>query len=379
MHLARFFLLSVFISIASLVLAAENAEQAQEDLDAINSAISDISNWLQEASSRQSSAEQQLEAAALEVTQVTQAMTSLENTIAEKQNELIDLQTRQSSITEEISEQQTLLQQAIRVAYITNDQSFLKMLLNQEDFSESSRMLYYSRVFSEAQTAKIENYQASLIELAEVNDNLSMTLAGLNEEQTQLQLQSAELINAQENRATALVRVNAEIAERNSELENLEVSQAEISALIEEIRRAMEGVTSFADVPPFENSRGELPPPTSGQITSRFGSSYGDGNLIRQGIMFGAELGTPIQAVHAGRIVFSDWLRGSGLLVIVDHGEGYMSLYGSNQSLAKQAGEWVDVGDVIATSGNGGATNRPGLYFEIRHRGEAQNPASWLR
>ena len=379
MHLARFFLISVFLTVASLVLAAENAEQAQEDLDAINSAIADINNWLAEASRRQSSAEQRLQSAALEVTQITQAMSSLENAIIEKQIELVDLQTQQNVVTEEISEQQILLQQAIRLAYITSDQSFLKMLLNQEDISESSRMLYYSRVFSEAQTAKIGNYQASLIELGEINDNLSTTLTGLNAEQTQLRLQSEELKGAQENRESALARVNAEISERSNELENLEVSQSEIAALLEEIRRAMEGVTSFADVPPFENVRGDLPPPTSGPITSQFGSRYGDGNLTRQGIMFGAAPGTPIQTVHAGRIVFSDWLRGSGLLVIVDHGEGYMSLYGSNQSLAKQAGDWVDVGDVIATSGDGVASSRPGLYFEIRHRGEAQNPATWLR
>ena len=379
MHLIRFFLLIIIFSTTSFVLAAESAKQALQDLDSINSAIAEIDDWLETASNRQSGAEKNLEEATREVAQVTQAMSSLESVIAEKQGELIDLQAHQNSIAKEISTQQILLQQAIRLAYITSDQSFLKILLNQEDFSESSRMLYYSRLFSEAQTAKIENYQASLIELATVNGNLSTTLIRLNEQQTQLNFQTTELTKARENRASALARVNREIAERNSALQNLEVSQAEIEALLEEIRRAMEGVTSFADVPPFEDARGELPLPTAGQITSQFGSRYGDGNLTRQGIMFSTQSGSPILAVHAGRVVFSDWLRGSGLLVIIDHGDGYMSLYGSNQSLAKRAGEWVDKGEVIATSGDNGIINRPGLYFEIRHRGEAQNPSSWLR
>jgi len=149
MHLTRFFLLSIIFSTTSFVLAAESAKQALQDLDSINSAIAEIDDWLETASNRQSGAEKKLEEATREVAQVTQAMSSLESVIAEKQDELIDLQAHQNSISKEISTQQILLQRAIRLAYITNDQSFLKILLNQENFSESSRMLYYSRLFSE--------------------------------------------------------------------------------------------------------------------------------------------------------------------------------------------------------------------------------------
>ena len=123
-----------------------------------------------------------------------------------------------------------------------------------------------------------------------------------------------------------------------------------------------------------------------GQLINPFGSRYGDCELRRQGITIEVSEGTPVQAVHSGRVVFSDWLRDSGLLVIVDHGQGYMSLYGANQALSKQAGDWVGAGDIVSTSGiaNELAGNREnsqtrlGIYFEIRHHGEAQDPAQWL-
>ncbi|NKB33356.1 MAG: peptidoglycan DD-metalloendopeptidase family protein [Pseudomonadales bacterium] len=366
-------------SLASSLYGAEQVEQTQQELDSINSAISEISNWLDDASDRQSSAEQQLREAELEVTRVSQAISVLENTVAERETELSNLQAQQATLRSNIETGQTLLSQAIRMAYLSNDQNFVKILLNQEDISESSRMLHYSRVFSDSQINKIESYRNSLNELERVNESLAVTFNELNTQQQQLLSEAEALNDAKENRAGALSALNQDIATRNDELASLESSQAELAALLEEIRRAMEGVTSFADVPPFADERGSLPFPLEGSIATRFGSAYGDGNLIRQGITITAPIGSQVQGVHAGRVVFSDWLRGSGLLVIVDHGNGYMSLYGRNQTLALPAGEWVDVGDTIATSGDGGSSGNAGLYFEIRYRGEAQNPQNWLR
>lgn len=357
----------------------ENLDQSQQELESITTAISSITNWLEEASSQQSVAEQELREAELEVTRISRAINELETAATENQTELIQLQSQQQSLREQVENDRATLQQAIRVAYLTNDQSFLKILLNNEDISESTRMLHYSRVFSETQLSKIASYEATLEELASIDAALSATLAELNNQQQQLQNQASSFEAAKEERSRALVTLNNEIAARNSELTDLENNQAQLEALIAEIRRAMEGVTSFADVPPFTDARGSLPLPVSGSISTPFGSRYGDGNLTRQGITISAETGTPVQAVHAGRVVFSDWLRGSGLLVIVDHGNGYLSLYGANQSLAQEAGDWVDVGDVIATSGDGGPQGSPGIYFEIRHEGQAQNPQNWLR
>lgn len=371
------FLLSAFLT--STGFAAEEIELTQQELDSVNSAISDIQSWLVDASSRQTAAETQLREAELEVTRVSHSIAQIESVVATKQSELVALQEQQTQVNNRLETDRDLLRQAIRIAYLTNDQSFLKTLLNQEDIGESSRMLHYSRVFSDTQLARINSYRNALVELEQVNQSLTVTLNELNEQQLALQNEAAALSDAKEDRKTALAALNDDIAARNTELEDLESNQVELEALLAEIRRAMEGIISFADVPPFADARGSLPPPLAGPITTGFGSRYGDGNLVRQGITIAATEGTPVQAVHAGRIVFSDWFRGSGLLVILDHGNGYMSLYGANQALTQQAGEWVDAGETIATSGDGGSSGTAGLYFEIRYRGEAQNPQNWLR
>ena len=126
--------------------------------------------------------------------------------------------------------------------------------------------------------------------------------------------------------------------------------------------------------------------PVPGQLINPFGSRYGDGDLSRRGITIAVSKGTPVQAIHPGRVVFSDWLRGTVLLVIIDHGQGYMSLYGSNQALSKQTGDWVDAGDIVSTSGianelagnRENSQTRPGIYFEIRLHGKPQDPAQWF-
>ena len=140
----------------------------------------------------------------------------------------------------------------------------------------------------------------------------------------------------------------------------------------------MEGVRSFADVPPFASAKGRLTQPLNGRFSSRFGERYGDGNLSRQGITIQAETGTPVRAVHAGLVVFADWLRGSGLLVIIDHGQGFLSLYGGNEALSAIAGNWVDAGDILSTSGTSISSGVDGLYFEIRRNGQPQDPNPWF-
>ncbi|MFT4863166.1 MAG: septal ring factor EnvC (AmiA/AmiB activator), partial [Pseudohongiellaceae bacterium] len=183
---------------------------------------------------------------------------------------------------------------------------------------------------------------------------------------------------ARQHSATVVAQLRSRIKTRADELEQLEMNQAELQRLIEEIRQAMEGIRSFDDVPSFQAAKGKLPMPIAGTITSRFGQQYGSGSLVRQGITLAVEPGSSVRAIHAGHVVFADWLRGSGLLVIIDHGNGFMSLYGGNESLSASPGVWVDVGDVVATSGQSASNSEPGLYFEIRQRGQPLDPGPWL-
>ena len=133
----------------------------------------------------------------------------------------------------------------------------------------------------------------------------------------------------------------------------------------------------IADSEPFEDMRGRLPWPVNGDLLASFGSVRGGSGLPRQGALIAAATGQPVRAVHRGRVAYADWLRGFGLLLIVDHGDGFMSLYGHNETLVRDTGDWVESAEIIATAGDSGGYAEPSLYFEIRRDGKPVDPGRW--
>ena len=381
-------LLSVCIGLwaAAPIHAAENPEHPQQELAAVGEAIAAIQIWLVEANSKQSEALQSLQQADLQISDLSRSLTVAQTALAETESEQASLSEQADELNARKAAQSKILEQSLRTTYMAGNQSAIELLLNQEDFSGSARMLHYHRLFTQAQLERIASFQETLHEITENNLNLESKAADLNEERQVLSNTLQSLSESKLQRQLALGQLRTEIAARNSELEQLEIDQAQLQELIEEISRAVADIPAALRRSPFAAQLGKLPMPVTGEIVERFGSRYGEGNLTRQGITIAVSEGTPVQAIHPGRVVFSDWLRGTGLLVIVDHGEGYMSLYGANQALSKQPGDWVDVGDILATSGRaneltGSGGNSPtaqGMYFEIRYHGEAQNPSRWF-
>lgn len=259
-------------------------------------------------------------------------------------------------------------------------------MLNQEEFSKSARILHYHKTFTQAQFDIIASFRKTFDEIQAVNQKIQSNTNDLKNEKLMLRNALQAVNDSKIKRELALTQLRADITSRGAQLDQLEIDQGQLQALIEQINRAVAEISAAAQHFPFDSLHSKLLMPVAWQLINLFGSRYGDGDLSRQGITIEVSEGTPVQAVHSGRVVFSDWLRGSGLLVIVDHGQGYMSLYGANQALSKQAGDWVGAGDIVSASGiaNGLAGNRensqtrPGIYFEIRHHGEAQDPAQWL-
>lgn len=366
--------------------AAENSEEAQAELAALGNAIGEIQSWLTEAKSTQSEELQSLQQADLQISTLSQSVTTNEAALAATESEITSLSLQADQLSIEKAAQSKILEQAIRTAYMAGNQSAIELLLNQEDISKSARMLHYHRLFTQAQLDSIASFQETLDEVQAVNQELESNAAELEEEQLALSNSLQSLNDSKIERELALNQLRADIASRSSQLEQLEIDQVQLQELIEQINRAVADIPAAMQRAPFDSQLGKLPMPVAGQITDRFGSRYGEGDLTRQGITIAVSEGTPVQAIHPGRVVFSDWLRGTGLLVIVDHGQGFMSLYGANQALSKQAGDWVDAGDIVSTSGmaneltgnRGNSQSRPGMYFEIRHHGEAQDPAQWF-
>ncbi|MGB1847558.1 MAG: murein hydrolase activator EnvC family protein [Pseudohongiellaceae bacterium] len=364
---------------AGVVAAAQEREQAERDLSEVSAAIADIQAWLQQATTRETEQESALRETQLALSDAQQALAEQTQALAAARAEQQSLQQQSRELLASKREQEQVLAALLRHAYINRKDNALKSLLNAESLSEGARQLQYTRYLSEFQLDRIETFNATLSELAALDAEVAQNLSLMDRQQQQAIRLENELEQARESQTAALAELRNSIASRSSAMTQLETQQSELQQLIEEITRALEGVSSFAQIMPLADSRGRLPPPVDEPVAHAFGATYGGGSLVRKGLSYAPNPGNPVRAVHAGRVVFADWLRGSGLLIVLDHGQGYMSLYGHNEALTVNGGDWVDAGEVLARSGINSSDRTAGLYFEIRRNGEPQDPTAWLR
>ncbi len=364
---------------AGVVAAAQEREQAERDLSEVSAAIADIQAWLQQATTRETEQESALRETQLALSDAQQALAEQTQALAAARAEQQSLQQQSRELLASKREQEQVLAALLRHAYINRKDNALKSLLNAESLSEGARQLQYTRYLSEFQLDRIETFNATLSELAALDTEVAQNLSLMARQQQQAIRLENELEQARESQTAALAEIRNSIASRSSAMTQLETQQSELQQLIEEITRALEGVSSFAQIMPLADSRGRLPPPVDEPVAHAFGATYGGGSLVRKGLSYAPNPGNPVRAVHAGRVVFADWLRGSGLLIVLDHGQGYMSLYGHNEALTVNGGDWVDAGEVLARSGINSSDRTAGLYFEIRRNGEPQDPTAWLR
>lgn len=364
---------------AGVFAAAQEREQAERDLSEVSAAIADIQAWLQQAATRETEQESALRETQLALSDAQQALAEQTQALAAARVEQQSLQQQSRELLASKREQEQVLAALLRHAYINRKDNALKSLLNAESLSEGARQLQYTRYLSEFQLDRIETFNAILSELAALDAEVAQNLSLMVRQQQQAIRLENELEQARESQTAALAELRNSIASRSSAMTQLETQQSELQQLIEEITRALEGVSSFDQITPLADSRSKLPPPVDEPVAHAFGASYGGGSLVRKGLSYAPNPGNPVRAVHAGRVVFADWLRGSGLLIVLDHGQGYMSLYGHNEALTVNGGDWVDAGEVLARSGVNSSDRTAGLYFEIRRNGEPQDPTAWLR
>lgn len=357
---------------------ADEREEAEAELAAVETAISEIRQWL-------NSAERELDAEETALREITDRLRRNEQRIAENRTAIADteaeretLQQQEQHLEARLLEQEAVVASALRASWISGNDSLLKVLLNQQDPGVAPRMLRYYQDFNQSRLEQIRLYQQDLQALSDTREAIAQRSEQLGQSNQQLQAQLESLAEDRAAQEQAITDLQTAMSGRDRELEELMADREALQALIEEIRRIVIDIPAAEDLAPISEARGELPWPLQGPVLSAFGARYSDGNMVRQGLIIGAEEGSPVRAVHHGRVVFADWLRGSGLLVVVDHGEGYISLYARNASLNKEAGEWVNRGEPVGTAGSDAGTGSPGLYFEIRHNGQALDPVNWF-
>lgn len=352
---------------------------SQAELARLEESIALVEQWLEQANRSRPAHEQRLQAIEQQVAALDQSMAATRAVIADNQAELGHLQEESAGLALSVGEQEALVDRILRAAYMEGRANYFKLLLGQDDPALATRMLYYYRVLNRDRLAGLQAFR-NLLDQTEANRRqLAATQAVLDAEQAALATQLEDLQRAREERQATLAALDEEIGQRGSEREKLLADREALDTLVEEAVLAVEGFPPPGSRLPFSGQKGSLPWPGQGGLRTRFGERYGNGELQYQGITIAAEAGAPVRAVHAGRVVFANWLRGAGLLLIIDHGDGYLSLYGSNQRLDREAGAAVEAGEVIALAGDSGGRDESGIYFEIRYNGRPQNPMDWLR
>ncbi len=297
------------------------------------------------------------------------------------ERKLQDLKTQAARNRDQIEAQRRQLGRQMRTAYVMGRQDYSKMLLNQEQPASVARVLTYYQYFNRARTERIADLQASLSKLDALDRQIREQNRELENLRTTQREQKAALETTRARRGELLASLDREVHDRSRELGRLQTDEKRLEQLIEELKTVL---PETALPPPagekhFARLRGRLPLPTRGRILARYGAQKNLGNLKWRGLFIAGREGQDVKAVFRGRVVFADWLRGFGLLLILDHGDGYMTLYGHNQSLHKAVGDWAETGETVASLGNTGDAAQPGVYFEIRQNGDPRDPLIWCR
>jgi septal ring factor EnvC (AmiA/AmiB activator) len=369
-------LLGASLCIGTLVLAQDPPDAAE--LARIEAAIASVQAELARTDTERSAVRAQVQASEQAIVEIRRQVRTVTEAIQTETASQAELQTRQRRLEQSRVEQQALISSYMKSAWMAGNEEYLKLLLNQQDPQQTARMLQYYRYFNAARAARIAGYNRTLTDLAAVAAELTASAARLQVRQQELTVQQQTLADSQAQRLQTLASLDSLAASRGAELQALEDRKLELERLLEELRLSIASIAVGDDQEPIGARKGKLAWPLEGRLVNSFGARQNLGDLTWEGITIAGTEGADIRAIHHGRVVFADWFSSSGLLLIIDHGDGYMSLYAHNQELYKAVGDWVAGGATIAAVGNTGGQRDYGLYFEMRRNGKAENPVNWL-
>ena len=431
------------ICLLTPAFADDERAQTQKQMDAARQDVIELQKALGKLQEEKAGVQKDLRGTETEMGKLEKQVEVLQKELKKTEAELQRLNQEKSKLQTARVEQQRLIAIQARAAYQSGRQEYLKLLLNQQHPEKFARTLTYYDYISQARLGQLRAFNETLRQLAGVEKDIDLQQAQLLVQKSSLESQHEELDTVRQERQKALAKLNQDFKARDQKLQARQQDQAELAKVLKTIeetlaRQAREAeearqkaliaareaeekrqreaqvqaqaqaenssknsnrtdtpepprrpvkspgaVVSSAGVSyggPFAEARGKLPWPVDGRLLARYGEARGDdARSTWDGVMISAAAGSQVRAVHGGRVVFADWLRGSGLLVILDHGNGYLSLYGHNQSLLKSAGDVVKAGEAISTVGNSGGQEATALYFAIRQQGRPSDPAQWCR
>ena len=374
-------LLLAAMALAAPMAAAEqgNPERAEAEsrLQEVLASIAELQEQLADARQEHGAEQQRLRETDLAIQETNQRYRALEASKKERGKELAELETQRADYLAGLDQRLAQLAEQVRASYRAGQQSRIRLVLNQDDPTRIGRMLAYYDYLNQAQVAKIQGLKEAVTELDRMQQSIDREILRIENLQAEQQLILDELDQQRKLRIELLASISEDIGDSEAQLRELERNRADLQALIERLANMLGDIPQELDQEAgLSQQKGRLPMPVQGPVRYAFGQNRAAG-LTWQGWLIAADPGTPVQAVAYGRVAFADWLRGYGLLMIIDHGQGFMSLYGHNEILLREAGSWVSAGDEIAVVGSNAAGNQ-GMYFELRKEGRAVDPASWM-
>ena len=396
----RCFALALGAMLAASPVAAQKKEES--DLKQLRQEIRKLQKELEKSEADKSDAADALRKSERAISEANRRLFELATERKQVNKRIRELRSEAARLDKRIDSERQSLANLIRRQYLSGQPESLRLLLNRQDANKTARQLHYFGYVSKARAELIAGLRSDLDELRELTEAVQQESARLKElEQEELRQKSA-LERQRSARSKVLSAASDEIARQRNEISKLKRDEKRLTTLIRKLaaeaekrrkeaearrKRAQEQARLTnselpqpgADNIAFRKQKGKLRLPVLGELTNRFGRPREDSGLSWKGLFIAAESGSEVRSIAAGEVVYADWLRGFGNLLILDHGSGYMSLYGNNESLFRRVGERLGSGETIATVGNSGGNADSGLYFELRHKGEPIDPLPWVK
>ncbi len=403
---------------ASNSLAAKKIDSAKEDLSDIQTKIQALKKELDSKQVAHKDATDALKDSETAISAANQKLHDINQKQQQNKSTLNSLKKQSININDKLGQQQQQLSDLLRQQYMHGNQSYTQLILQDKNPSEIARDVKYFSYIAKAHAKVIDDMQGNLAKVKELNNKTAVALQEVADLKARQEAEKKTLVQQKQEKSKVVKSLSNQIASQRNEIDKLKRDEKSLSNLVERLAKIVPPVVkhkkskksapdeTVADERPNKNSgkktekstivasnetlpsndfaginfaslRGKLRLPVRGEVANRFGASREDTGVSWKGLFIKSAEGSDVKSVADGRVVFADWMRGFGNLIIVDHGNGYMSLYGNNQAVLKHVGEEVDAGDTIASVGNSGGNESNGLYYELRHQSQPFDPLSW--
>ncbi len=355
------------------------ATDKDKKLQTVQKKIKQVTQDLTRLQRQQNKANKNLQHIEQQYGKISRTVHDLQVRIKQKQQRLNEIEREIRVQKGWLATQKEWLADQVRATYALGRQEPLKLLLNQQDMARSSRIMRYYQYFNQARIQNVEQVNASLQLLAELKKEKEQGVQAIQRLFVESVQKKKQLASTKQERKRVLRQIKKDLTGHRSNLSKLKKNERQLKRLMSALQQATKKdlLSSTQVTKPFKQLKGHLAWPVRGKLVRSFASSRGESQW--HGVLLRAKEGSPVYSVAHGQVVFSDWFKGYGLLLIIKHDKNYMSLYAFNQSLYKEKGDWVEAGDIIATVGKSGGREQAGLYFEIRKKNKPINPALWCK